>query len=288
MALDSNSEQIREAYACFGLAIYQAQCLERQISMVLTGPGLLDPRMVSKFRYDDLLDESFDCTLGQLIVRLRKRVILDPELDKKLDRAVEIRNWLAHHYFWERCVEFTIPHGRARMVQELKGFADLFRELDVIFSAINETWLSEHGVTSAQTDEALKELLSGSETPESSRRRRLGKKERLIQVYSYKYGDSETNERARLLVFELADHTFWTLCDRGLTYGPQVVDINYLTPIEGLAKVLPADIIPKPKGAANWEYAIQLSTGFIIEISPDKAAEPFRFRWRLRKKAQRG
>lgn len=30
----------------------------------------------------------------------------DPDLDRALNRALEKRNWLVHHYFWERAAEF--------------------------------------------------------------------------------------------------------------------------------------------------------------------------------------
>ena len=37
--LDPESEEIREVYAFFGLAIYQAQCLEKQLAMVIATSG---------------------------------------------------------------------------------------------------------------------------------------------------------------------------------------------------------------------------------------------------------
>ena len=38
---DADPEQIREVYARFGLAMYQAQCVERQIAILLANVSIL-------------------------------------------------------------------------------------------------------------------------------------------------------------------------------------------------------------------------------------------------------
>ena len=76
MKLDPESEQIKEVYARYGLAMYQAQCLERQVAILLS---LLhaDPTKTTRLEFNHLLDSLFEQTLGAL-----REVLAD--LDQKL------------------------------------------------------------------------------------------------------------------------------------------------------------------------------------------------------------
>ena len=60
--LDPESEQIREVYAFFGLAIYNAQSLERELAMVLAASGTTE--RFTAWDYDDTLAGNFDSTFG--------------------------------------------------------------------------------------------------------------------------------------------------------------------------------------------------------------------------------
>jgi hypothetical protein len=41
---------------------------------------------------------------------------------------VSARNRLAHHYFWQRSGEFTIPQGQFTLIEECHEFNDCFEE----------------------------------------------------------------------------------------------------------------------------------------------------------------
>ena len=60
MRVNLESEQAREVFAHFGLALYQAQCLEKQIAVLLSGPCAPTPEKLTKGRIDDLLETSLD------------------------------------------------------------------------------------------------------------------------------------------------------------------------------------------------------------------------------------
>ena len=65
--IDNVSEQVKEVYAYFGLAMYKAQCVERQLAMILAtryGPG---PSKITRTEFDDLLESLFSNTMGWLI-----------------------------------------------------------------------------------------------------------------------------------------------------------------------------------------------------------------------------
>jgi len=59
-------------------------------------------------RYNRAFDTEFEKTLGRLISRLSQRVRIPSGLADRMKRALEIRNLLAHNYFWERSAQFLI------------------------------------------------------------------------------------------------------------------------------------------------------------------------------------
>ena len=106
--IDPESAQIREVYAYFGLAMYQAQCLERQLAMILAtkyGPG---PTRITSREFDALLERLFRRTLGHLVNEIGALVEVSEDEKEQLRDALSKRNWLAHHYFWNRAVEVSI------------------------------------------------------------------------------------------------------------------------------------------------------------------------------------
>ena len=93
------NEQARDVYALFGLAVYQAQCVERELAILLTtvyGPGI---RGMARTDYDAALEDKFKKTLGGLISALRKAAVVSADFEQKLLDALAKRNWLVHPYF---------------------------------------------------------------------------------------------------------------------------------------------------------------------------------------------
>jgi len=267
MELDIKSQQIREVFANYGLALYQAQCLEKQIAILLGGKYEIKPQKLTRYRYDEILDSHMEHTFGKLVHDLQSKMNLSSDINNKLELAVEQRNWLAHFYWWDRVSEFNYHNGRELMLDELKKIATLFEELDEYFVAIAKNWLNDIGVTQEILDTCQTELLA-KPTPTREGKRKL--------KYFYKPGDARGT-----VIFELDDHTYWTLCDCGLTYGMANIAVDHLIPDKKFAGKLPASINPKPRDAANWNYRIQLSTGFYIRVTPCDDNEGFVCKWGL-------
>jgi hypothetical protein len=51
-------------------------------------------------------------------------------VQRDLDQARNMRNWLAHRYFRDRAVQFMSPAGRVVMLQELDDATNLFLEVN--------------------------------------------------------------------------------------------------------------------------------------------------------------
>jgi hypothetical protein len=155
-SLNQEDAEIREVYARFGLAIYQAQCIEREMALVLTVSFKPRPRNAREF--EALLERRYRKTLGALVTELRKADNRADELEAPLLATLEKRNWLAHHYFWDRAATFMTSKGRHAMVDELKLIAEEFDSLDKRLSEITERWRKKVGITDDVIEAQMKKL----------------------------------------------------------------------------------------------------------------------------------
>ena len=157
--VDSEVEQIKEVFARFGQAIFQAQGLERQLAILLAtkyGPG---PHGITRTLFDRILERHFLKTLGRLVKDIGTVARLSKEEEVRLQEALTKRNWLAHEYFWERAIDFLSESGRASMIEELQDAADLFEDLDKLFTNRTIEWGKEFGITRQALDKTLERLM---------------------------------------------------------------------------------------------------------------------------------
>lgn len=162
-SLAPESEQIRELYARYGLAVHQAQLVERQLAMLLAteyGPG---PSCITAAQYDELLASFFQKTLGNLIATLRKKVSLPLDFADRLDRTLSMRNWLVHRYFWERAVPFTDTAGRDSMIRELTDATTFLESFDQELTVIAHRWAKEHGIGKEEFERAKENMFRPSQ-----------------------------------------------------------------------------------------------------------------------------
>jgi hypothetical protein len=133
----SLDEQVKEVYANFGLAVYQAQCLEHGLVNALVFLDLIpNKRSVAKSAsewatlVDSFMEARFELTLGKMIRALKDITVVPVELQDHLASVLSKRNWLAHHYFRERAEAFLTQSGRVAMVAELEQMQAAFSQAD--------------------------------------------------------------------------------------------------------------------------------------------------------------
>jgi hypothetical protein len=117
-------------FAQFGEAAYEAQCLEKQMVMVLSYMCSPSPEYKSTLRINELVETNLDQTFGSLAKEIIKNIPLPIDVVNDLERAVRGRNWLSHNYWWDRASEFTRFQDRQMMIVELKELTDLFVTID--------------------------------------------------------------------------------------------------------------------------------------------------------------
>lgn len=81
-----------------------------------------------------------------------------------LGRALEKRNWLAHHYFRERADEFVTDAGRLRMIEELEVMRQLFEDADDALDLFVKPVRERHGITDEWIERELLETGRGTQT----------------------------------------------------------------------------------------------------------------------------
>ena len=148
--LPFESRQVREMFACFGLAVYKGQCLEEQIRMVLSYMYKQDILHTPPSDRDSFYDEEVNKTLGQMAKKLQGKANLSQALEKKLCQAIAIRNRLVHHYFREHAEDEVTFGGREKIIFDLQKQADFLGETDKEFTDILKAWIQRMGVSKTE------------------------------------------------------------------------------------------------------------------------------------------
>jgi len=156
--INPKDSQIKEVYARFGLAMYQVQCFERTLAILLATVYGPNPQKITRPQYEKLFGLYFQKTLGNLISQIRESITISQELEIALSKALKKRNWLTHHYFWERAAAFMKKEGRESMIEELREIADFFEDIDSKLTAIVEEWGRKQGITEQIIQRKMREL----------------------------------------------------------------------------------------------------------------------------------
>ena len=157
--LPLDAQQRRQVFARFGLAMYYAQCLEKQLGLMLASMYNRQFLEVPPEARDVFYDRERTKTLGQMAKALKNAINISPTLKDRLNKAVEIRNWLAHRYFWERSRKILSWRGREHMISELQEQADFLQALDGEFTEIMKKWMEHLGVSKEDIYEEMRVFL---------------------------------------------------------------------------------------------------------------------------------
>jgi len=278
---EPDNDLIREVYARFGLAYYQSECLHRGLCFAVACSGLpLRRDLITRPRIEERLAQAFSLTLGDVAVKLDG--VLPAGLAAEIRTAVGTRNFLAHHFWFERAhLMFSVDDVR-QLLSELDGYVELFDRLDDRVEEWAEPTYQRLGLTGEVLQESLKRTLAGEpDEPLPDKHavreveKKLSRRQRLVRVWEFVLEDG-----GKPMIFELADGSFWQLSDVGLgltkfqTIGPGWTEIAAIKPY------LPAQILPRPQHAAAWKYTFTLSAGAVLWVEPGQ--QKGTFRWGVR------
>jgi hypothetical protein len=154
-------------------------------------------RLVSRPRFEEILVRSYSLTLGQVAEKLNESV--DQGLFDRLTNAVKKRNFLAHHFWFERCHLMYSETGLSELRRELSEMSSLFNNLDSEVTEITFARMKALGISDEKVTNALEVILAG-EPMESLPSLRLPKKqERIVRAWDVPMPNGST------LVFQSED-----------------------------------------------------------------------------------
>ncbi len=156
------SDQIRDTYAHFGLAVYMAQVLEHGLVNAMLVASIAGGRRLSPSDVDAFMDKKFELTLGRLIRDLRVHITVDDSLAQLLADALGKRNWLAHAYFRERAEAFMTETGRLAMIAELQAARDCFKVADDKLDEIVRPLRDRLGMTEEKIEAEMRRVVDAA------------------------------------------------------------------------------------------------------------------------------
>ena len=265
----------RDLFARFGLAYYHSECLHRELCIAFACSELPPPALITQPRVEELMSRAFSLTLGEVIGELEG--VLPDELRKNALTALERRNFLAHHFWFDRVhLMFNVRNTR-QLITELDDDIQLFDELDACVSEYSRSILAGLGVTAEMQADSLSRVIAGEDDePLLDKKaireldRRLRGKQRLIRVWEFTLDDG-----GRPLIFELADRSLWQLSDvgLGLTRFQQIDNVWIENSV--IKPYLPADIPLRPKTNGPWKYEWNLAKGATLWVRPGRQERTF-------------
>jgi hypothetical protein len=141
-----------ELYAQFGIASETAQVLEVEAGnlalaylTMFVKPGEVSPEETEVFRA--VIADVNRKTLGAMFRHLKGFASIDPKLLDILDKALERRNYLTHHFFRTHNFAIQSPAGRATMLEDLNQVSADLRHGHQVLSAMTDSvnQLAGHG-----------------------------------------------------------------------------------------------------------------------------------------------
>jgi len=126
--LPNEDARVREVYARYGLAMYYAQGMEVTLANLLMVASLgVETKTVEDL--DDLEQVLTTSTAGRLLKRLWQSGLVTAQEETQCERAVNRRNFLAHHFFYEHARDFLTDGGKRTMLYEVDQARYRFMEI---------------------------------------------------------------------------------------------------------------------------------------------------------------
>jgi len=279
---DPTNDLVREMYAQFGLAYYNSEVLHRGLCIILAMSDLQRKDLMTSPRIEEHLARAFSLTLGNVIIELAGK--LPPQYSTRLDVVLEKRNFLAHHFWFDRAHLMFKVDQIQELIDELDGYTNLFSRLNEEISMWFHSQQIELGLTDDLLNDCLTHILAGKgkkPLPGKDVVRQINKKlkckQRLVRVWEFKLPAG-----GKPLVFELQDGSLWQLCDAGLGWTHFRQSEAHWVEHPAVQPHLPSNIIPRPKYAKAWEYEFSLKDSTVLWVKPGR--HPQTFQWGIRTK----
>ncbi len=266
--MDTMNELTKEVFAQFGLAYYHSEALHRGLCNLYATMTFERGEDITRPRFEEKIAHAFSLTLGQMIEETKK--LLPSQLHQRLEISLEKRNFLAHHFWYDRIHLMFSEQGLHDMIQELRELREMFSNLDNDIDHYFKPKREALGFGNELLERELNKLAAG-ELEEPLISQRLPKKqERIVRVWDAKVSDNGITQ-----IFESDDGCLWQLCDVGLGWTLFTKPDATWTINEILQKYFPANINPRPPSSTPWNYEIALGKGAVLSVKRGKSERSY-------------
>ncbi|MEI6411625.1 MAG: hypothetical protein WCR52_19705 [Bacteroidota bacterium] len=260
---------VREIFAYYGSTMYMAQTIEKGfMNLVVTSHHKYK---ITKTRYDEILYEKASLTFGQLKREIKDINIFSEEELLMIDKFHEIRDFLAHSFWWDRSVEFYDETQQHKLLIELDEMKVFFETINDLINEKMQLFIDRNGI---DIETIYNELISQGKTIPLEKFRKLNKNEQVVELFAYK-----NTENSVIPIFKLEDGTFWTLCEVGLTqYKFEIIEVNKLK-LKKIDDIFPINQFnPRPKIENHWNYELDLKKkGLKMVVEKENVDSPMKW-----------
>src|SRR5258706_981939 len=254
---DNIGEMTKEVYAHFGSAYYFSECVHKGLCTLYALLTFRDKSDITAPRLEEKLKQAYSLTLGQIAGKAKP--YLPDNLQADLDIVIERRNYLAHHFWFERIHLMPSLEGLEELRSELIGLANTFRKLNDDIEDFIQPKFNAYGIDDKLIQLALNEVTAGKPIDSLPNKRYPKKQERIVKAWNVKGEDG-----GLIIIFESDDGNLWQLCDVGLGWSAYDKREPNWEIDKKLQKYLPATIHPRPSINEPWNYTFQLSANVVF------------------------
>lgn len=264
-------------FEIFGRDIYYCQCIEQGVINLCMYK--YQKSGITKARYDELYGRYQQETFGVIKQELVDLNFLKETLLEKLDEFHKIRNYLAHNFFYDNAIQYDNEELHPALIQELE-------EIFVFLNELNNRIMIELDCRYAQMGYDINDIMAigydilinkkiGKKIVNS---RKITKNENVVDLFDYKIAD-----QISVLILQLGDHSFWTLCESGFTQIDFEIEKENIEKIIRLEGLLPLNGINlKPKVKEHWDFTVDLKKRrLLLVVSKDKTCN--KIYWTIKK-----
>src|SRR5205823_5591973 len=141
-------------------AYYYSEVMYRGLCNVFALATFNSPKDITTPRVEEKLSKAYSLTLGQLLLDMEG--LLPSELHRRCTFALEQRNFLAHHYWFDRSPLMFRTEGLLGMEKELHEMAAEFSTLDDDVMNYFQPILQNLGVTNDLMEKTFTQLVDGN------------------------------------------------------------------------------------------------------------------------------
>jgi len=153
----------KDLFAWYGAAMYAAQLFEVELVILLLALKRLHEPNTESHEYERLDNLLSRRTLGALLKELKKHCDIAPEFQDLLIQYRDMRNFLAHEFFYKNASGMKTRKGVDAITAELQDIEQQLREADLIASKMSENVRRASGID----EEAFQEYVRKSMESES-------------------------------------------------------------------------------------------------------------------------